>query len=451
MKSILVSIVAAVLLVGYGEAQQSSPPPEVKPAEPVAEAAQPEPSVAKVQSIPIHQAAMQGNLEAVKQYLAAGKDVNAKDGFGRTLLHWTADRGHQEIVEFLIANNADVNTQDMSGNTPLSLARNWSRNEIVEILGKHGGKILIWEAIEEGNLEAVKQHFNSGIDVNVKISKEGRSSQSWHPLNWAAANGQIEIVEFLLSRGAEVNSKDGVGYIALHYAAGRGSYREVVEVLIANGEDVNTKAVDGSTPLDLAAMAQKKEIMDLIRKHSGKHGTFFGAVSGGDIEAVKKFLVAGTDANKKWRGNPPLMAAAALGHNETVELLISEGAEVNAIKRDAMDRNLTALDIAEQKGNKDTAALLRKHGGKPGKELKGDNNDLASKNGVEYDSMVEVDLSSFTEEQRTTILARANKEGCDCGCNMTVAKCRNVDLSCKRSIALANAIVKEVGGEKPKN
>ena len=451
MKHLLLTTITAVLLVGCGESQQSAPAPEAKPVEPVAEVAQPEPSVAKAQSIPIHQAAMQGNIEAVKQYLAAGKDVNAKDSFGRTLLHWTADRGHQEIVEFLIANNADVNTQDMSGNTPLSLARNWSRNEIVEILGKHGGKILIWEAIQEGSLKAVKQHFNSGIDVNVKVSKRGRSSQSWHPLNWAAANGQIKIVEFLLSRGAEVNSKDGVGYIALHYAAGRGSYKEVVEVLIANGEDVNTKAVDGSTPLDLAAMAQNKGIMDLIRKHSGKHGTFFGAVSGGDIEAVKKFLVAGTDANKKWRGNAPLMAAAASGHNETVELLISEGAEVNAIKRDAMDRNLTALDIAEQKGNKDTAALLRKHGGKPGKELKGDNNDLASKNGVEYDSMVEVDLSSFTEEQRTTILARANKEGCDCGCNMTVAKCRNVDLSCKRSVALANAIVKGVGGEKPKN
>ena len=174
MKSQLIAIVAAVLVVGCGESQQSAPAPEAKPVEPVAEVAQPEPSVAKAQSIPIHQAAMQGNIEAVKQYLAAGKDVNAKDSFGRTLLHWTADRGHQEIVEFLIANNADVNTQDMSGNTPLSLARNWSRNEIVEILGKHGGKILIWEAIQEGSLEAVKQHFNSGIDVNVKGFQEGK-------------------------------------------------------------------------------------------------------------------------------------------------------------------------------------------------------------------------------------------------------------------------------------
>ena len=372
---LLLTTIAAVLLVGCGESQQSAPAPEAKPVEPVAEASQPEPPTTKAQSIPIHQAAMQGKLEAVKEYLAAGKDVNAKDGNGRTPLHWAASQGYQEIVETLIANKADVNIKDGRGNTPLSLAKNWSHHEIVEVLGKHGGKILIWEAIEEGNLEAVKQHFNSGIDVNIKVSKEGRSSQSWHPLNWAAANGQTEIVEFLLSRGAEVNSKDGVGYIALHYAAGRGSwrphgYREVVEVLIANGEDVNTKAVDGSTPLDLAAMNQQKEIMDLIRKHSGKHGTFFGAVSGGDIEAVKKFLVAGVDTNKKWGRGTPLMAAAASGHNETVELLIGEGAEINVIMRDAIDRNLTAVDIAEQKGNKDTADLLLKHGGKTKKELK---------------------------------------------------------------------------------
>jgi len=288
MKHILITI-AAVLVVGCGESQQSAPLAEAKPVEPVAE-------------VPSQQSAPAPEAKPVEP--------------------------------------------------------------------------VIWEAIKEGNLEAVKQHFNSGIDVNIKVSKEGRSSQSWHPLNWAAANGQTEIVEFLLSRGAEVNSKDGVGYIALHYAAGRGSwlphgYREVVEVLIANGEDVNTKAVDGSTPLDLAAMNQQKEIMDLIRKHSGKHGTFFGAVSGGDIEAVKKFLVAGVDTNKKSGRATPLMAAAASGHNETVELLISEGAEINVIMRDAIiDRNLTAVDIAEQKGNKDTADLLRKHGGKTGDELK---------------------------------------------------------------------------------
>ena len=58
------------------------------------------------------------------------------------------------------------------------------------------------------------------------------------------------------------------------------------------------------------------------------------------------------------------------GNIEAVKQHLAAGAEVNAIKRDAIDRNLTALDIAEQEGNKDTADLLRKHGGKTGEELK---------------------------------------------------------------------------------
>jgi ankyrin repeat protein len=87
-------------------------------------------------------------------------------------------------------------------------------------------------------------------------------------------------------------------------------------------------------------------------------------------DVLKKKNISNQNTNKKSGRATPLMAAAASGHNETVELLIGEGAEINVIMRDAIDRNLTAVDIAEQKGNKDTAELLRKHGGKTGEELK---------------------------------------------------------------------------------
>jgi len=56
MKHLLLTTIAAVLVVGCGESQQSEPP------------------TAKTQSIPIHQAAGEGNIEAVKQHLAAGAD-----------------------------------------------------------------------------------------------------------------------------------------------------------------------------------------------------------------------------------------------------------------------------------------------------------------------------------------------------------------------------------------
>ncbi len=95
MKYPLLTTIAAVLVVGCGEAQQSAPPAEAKPVEPVAEAAKPEPPTAKAPNISIHDAAAKGNIEAVKYHLAAGVDVNANGYRGFTPLHYAASK---EIV-----------------------------------------------------------------------------------------------------------------------------------------------------------------------------------------------------------------------------------------------------------------------------------------------------------------------------------------------------------------
>ena len=79
MKHLLLTTIAAVVLVGCGESQQSAPAPEAKP----------EPPTAKAPDISIHDAAGDGNIEAVKQHIAAGTDVDAKTG-GETPLHWAA-------------------------------------------------------------------------------------------------------------------------------------------------------------------------------------------------------------------------------------------------------------------------------------------------------------------------------------------------------------------------
>ena len=63
----------------------------------------------------IHQAARNGDIEVVKQHLAADVDVNAKDKSGWTPLHWAVEYGHAEIAEFLIANDAGVNSKMEGG------------------------------------------------------------------------------------------------------------------------------------------------------------------------------------------------------------------------------------------------------------------------------------------------------------------------------------------------
>jgi len=192
MKRLLLTTIAAVLLVGCGE-----------------------PSA-------FHKAVEQGNIEAVKQHLAAGTDVDAKDMNGWTPLHWAAWEGHKEIAELLIDKGADVYAKDEKRWTPLHLAAQGGHKEIAELL------------------IAKRPYVDAG------------DYRDWTPLHWAACNSK-------------------------RWAASRG-HKEIVELLIAAGADVNARTRNGRgiTPLDMAndriPNVQKgdRETADLLRKHGGK-------------------------------------------------------------------------------------------------------------------------------------------------------------------------------------
>ncbi|MDP6306878.1 MAG: ankyrin repeat domain-containing protein [Verrucomicrobiota bacterium] len=89
-------------------------------------------------------AAKNGDIEAVKQHLADGADVNAKTADGTTPLHNAAVYGHTEVAELLISNGADVNAIIVSGRnqgkTPLDLAIWRKKTETADLLRKHGGR-----------------------------------------------------------------------------------------------------------------------------------------------------------------------------------------------------------------------------------------------------------------------------------------------------------------------
>ena len=129
--------IAAVVLVGCGESQQSVPQAETKPVDPVAVDTKTEPARVKAPEISILTAAFDGNIEIVELLIAKGADVNAKDNIGWTPLHSAADK---EFAELLIAKGADVNAKDDEGGTPLDLAIEDNYPEIADLLRKHGAK-----------------------------------------------------------------------------------------------------------------------------------------------------------------------------------------------------------------------------------------------------------------------------------------------------------------------
>ncbi len=177
MKHILITTIAAVLLVGCGESQQSAPTPEAKPVESVAEAAKPEPPTVKARDISIHAAARMEMIEAVKQHLAAGAYVNAKADDGFTPLHYATRVDNKEIAELLIAKGADVNAKDDGGRTPLHAAAGGGYKEIAELL------------------------IENGADVNAK------HEVGWTPLDFAIVMETTKIADLLRKHGGKTKKE----------------------------------------------------------------------------------------------------------------------------------------------------------------------------------------------------------------------------------------------------
>ena len=130
-------IIAAAILGGFWMLKPQS---ELKPPSEPQEAI-----VIQKPDISIHDAAYEGNIEAVKQHLAAGTDVNAKDKEGDTPLHIATWNSHWQIAQLLITKGADVNAQLDDGRTPLDLATEkelatHSSLTVTQIIRHYGGK-----------------------------------------------------------------------------------------------------------------------------------------------------------------------------------------------------------------------------------------------------------------------------------------------------------------------
>jgi ankyrin repeat protein len=170
--------------------------------------------------------------------------------------------------------------------------------DLINVPGENGRTPLA-DAAVNGWLKVATYLLDHGADVNVGTA-----------LNAAAAAGNRAMVELLLSRCANVNSKDGGGATPLWIAVNK-NYPSVIEVLLANKADVNVPDNSGNTPLLTAA-------------------------GHGQVKIAQTLLAAGADPNMETnQGRTPLSFAAGSGSPETVKLLLDAKADPNGGKLDA--------------------------------------------------------------------------------------------------------------------
>jgi CubicO group peptidase (beta-lactamase class C family) len=130
MKTVTTAMLAVTLLIGVGWGNQANSSGEKgKPSKPP--------------GVSLHMAALKGNIEAVRQHIKAGSDLNEKDAYGSTPLIVATVFGKTEVARALIEAGADMKIRDNYGSTPLHIAALLGRTEIVKaLLDKGANKYL---------------------------------------------------------------------------------------------------------------------------------------------------------------------------------------------------------------------------------------------------------------------------------------------------------------------
>jgi len=259
--------------------------------------------------------AAKNDLAAVKLFLAAGMDVNAKNGEDDTALTRASEEGNTAVVRTLLDAKANVDERDHDGQPALcGAAYNGridvvklllkydtdrdSRNEALDLAALSGHMELLpvlrdasvfdrqaWtnalfsavhscSDIEQKCREGIKFLVDQGADVNARANPHD-DDYRYTVLMWAIQRTDVNIAHDLMTYGADVNAKGTDGKTALMLAIGGGVEvkPDLIRDLLGHGAQVNEKDMNGNTPLSLANRLleanHKTEVLRLLRGSSG--------------------------------------------------------------------------------------------------------------------------------------------------------------------------------------
>lgn len=223
------------------------------------------------------------NLEdavAVRGFLQAGINPNAKNDKGETALIYAIRNKDPKITELLVE-KADLNMRDDNGNTPLYAALKDKKEGLFEMLLEKGADVnssgspsektknqtVLYVAIIQGREDLIQKLLDKGADPNIADSTGAL------PLSEAVLrrDANPRVVKMLLDKNANPNAQETDGTTPLMYAAENNQINpdtrnEIVQMLLDKGADKTIKNKEGKTALDWAKKGGNKNTVELLQK-----------------------------------------------------------------------------------------------------------------------------------------------------------------------------------------
>ena len=329
-----------------------------------------------------------------KPYFLAWKQIHSVDGNHRHLSSWlviepnplycAALCGFYDLVQRLIIKFPEqVNQRVGALRSPLVAALSRNHFHVAELLVEHGAHINVRRDLplchairfsDDTRVKAVRfllrhgAHVNAGPNDGSPVKLENwlpdAIAEAKHrpPLHVAADMGCSEVARMLLEHGADVDRRDGNGWVPLHLVSASTTRKPskddtkryiLAQLLVERTADLDTKDLDGATPLHFASYHGQPAIVKLLLDHGASPLT-----ENSQGQNPLHELPRGNYDTRSYFSYYSLSEARLQDILSVAQLLLGHGVDVNAQDTD----HATALHFASSYGSLEIAQLLLDHG-----------------------------------------------------------------------------------------